>query len=149
MPSVVAVCKRELAGYFATPVAYVFIVIFLVLTGVFTFADELGNEAVGRPFINGVGGGELLNHPVAEDGNAVRHGQGLGLVMCDVDEGHPDPVVDAFDLILHLLPQLLVESAERLVHQHELGIEDECTRHCDALLLTARELTRPTVLHPW
>ena len=28
---------RELAGYFATPVAYVFIVIFLVLTGVFTF----------------------------------------------------------------------------------------------------------------
>jgi len=29
--------KRELAGYFATPLAYVFIVIFLVLTGVFTF----------------------------------------------------------------------------------------------------------------
>jgi ABC-2 type transport system permease protein len=33
--------KRELAGYFATPVAYVFIVIFLILTGVFTF--EIGN----------------------------------------------------------------------------------------------------------
>jgi len=31
------VLRRELAGYFATPVAYVFIVIFLVLTGVFTF----------------------------------------------------------------------------------------------------------------
>lgn len=29
--------KRELGGYFATPVAYVFIVIFLLLTGVFTF----------------------------------------------------------------------------------------------------------------
>ena len=29
--------KRELSAYFATPVAYVFIVIFLVLTGVFTF----------------------------------------------------------------------------------------------------------------
>ncbi|MDX2147040.1 MAG: ABC transporter permease [Planctomycetota bacterium] len=29
--------KRELASYFATPLAYVFIVIFLVLTGVFTF----------------------------------------------------------------------------------------------------------------
>jgi ABC-2 type transport system permease protein len=35
------VMRRELAGYFATPVAYVFIVIFLVLTGVFTF--YLGN----------------------------------------------------------------------------------------------------------
>ena len=31
------VLKRELAGYFATPVAYVFICIFLVLAGVFTF----------------------------------------------------------------------------------------------------------------
>jgi ABC-2 type transport system permease protein len=29
--------KRELAGYFATPVAYVFIVIFLILAGTFTF----------------------------------------------------------------------------------------------------------------
>lgn len=32
-----AVFKRELGGYFATPVAYVFIVIFLFLTGMFTF----------------------------------------------------------------------------------------------------------------
>jgi ABC-2 type transport system permease protein len=32
-----AIIKRELRSYFATPVAYVFIVIFLVLTGVFTF----------------------------------------------------------------------------------------------------------------
>ena len=31
------VLKRELAGYFATPEAYVFIFIFLVLAGVFTF----------------------------------------------------------------------------------------------------------------
>lgn len=31
------VLKRELVGYFATPVAYVFIVIFLVLSGVLTF----------------------------------------------------------------------------------------------------------------
>ncbi len=29
--------KRELAGYFATPLAYVFIVIFLVMSGIFTF----------------------------------------------------------------------------------------------------------------
>src|ERR1700737_569971 len=31
------VFRRELRSYFATPLAYVFIVIFLVLTGVFTF----------------------------------------------------------------------------------------------------------------
>lgn len=31
------IAKRELAGYFASPVAYVFIVIFLLLTGFFSF----------------------------------------------------------------------------------------------------------------
>jgi ABC-2 type transport system permease protein len=34
---VVAILKRELSGYFATPVAYVFIVVFLLLSGWFTF----------------------------------------------------------------------------------------------------------------
>jgi len=32
-----AIAKRELGGYFSSPVAYVFIVIFLILTGFFTF----------------------------------------------------------------------------------------------------------------
>jgi ABC-2 type transport system permease protein len=50
-----AVFKRELAGYFVTPVAYVFIVIFLFVTGVFTF--QLGNffergQADLRPFFD-------------------------------------------------------------------------------------------------
>ena len=37
MNGVGAVYRRELASYFATPLAYVFIVIFLVLSGAFTF----------------------------------------------------------------------------------------------------------------
>jgi gliding motility-associated transport system permease protein len=41
MNGIAAVMKRELASYFATPIAYVFIVIFLVLTSTFTF--YLGN----------------------------------------------------------------------------------------------------------
>lgn len=41
MNAVWAVCRRELLSYFATPVAYVFIVIFLVLASTFTF--YLGN----------------------------------------------------------------------------------------------------------
>lgn len=32
-----AIYKRELNSYFATPVAYVFIIVFLILTGIFTF----------------------------------------------------------------------------------------------------------------
>ncbi len=46
MKGTLAVFRRELAGYFATPVAYVFIVIFLLLTGIFTFQ-------LGRLYENG------------------------------------------------------------------------------------------------
>ena len=37
MGGAIAVARRELAGYFATPVAYVFIVIFLMMAGALTF----------------------------------------------------------------------------------------------------------------
>ena len=41
MNGIINVMRRELTGYFATPVAYVFLIIFLVMTGVFAF--YLGN----------------------------------------------------------------------------------------------------------
>ena len=41
MRNVLTIFRRELASYFATPLAYVFIVIFLVMAGVLTFF--LGN----------------------------------------------------------------------------------------------------------
>jgi ABC-2 type transport system permease protein len=55
MSAVGTIFKRELASYFATPIAYVFIVIFLVMSGVFTF--YLGNfyergQADLAPFFN-------------------------------------------------------------------------------------------------
>lgn len=37
MNKMLIIFQRELAGYFATPLAYVFIVIFLVMSGIFTF----------------------------------------------------------------------------------------------------------------
>ena len=37
MKNIIVITKRELYGYFATPVAYVFLVIFLLLAGLFTF----------------------------------------------------------------------------------------------------------------
>jgi ABC-2 type transport system permease protein len=37
MKPIITVAKRELSGYFASPVAFVFIVIFLLLSGFFTF----------------------------------------------------------------------------------------------------------------
>ena len=53
MNNIQAIFKREFAAYFATPVAYVFIVIFLFLMGVFTFyigAFYERNQADLEPF---------------------------------------------------------------------------------------------------
>lgn len=55
MKQLPVIFKRELASYFSTPLAYVFILIFLVLSGVFTF--YLGgffesNQASLTPFFN-------------------------------------------------------------------------------------------------
>ena len=62
--------------------------------------------------------------------------------MGDVDHGDAEPLVQVPDLVLHVLAQLLVEGAERLVHQHELGLEDQRPGERDALLLAAGELRR-------
>ena len=53
MKSLCSIYKREFTGYFVTPVAYVFIVIFLFMTGIFTFylgAFYESNQADLEPF---------------------------------------------------------------------------------------------------
>ena len=55
MTKLLVVFRRELRSYFATPLAYVFIVIFLVLASVFTF--QVGGlfergQADLQPFFN-------------------------------------------------------------------------------------------------
>ncbi len=55
MRAIWTVYRRELSAYFATPLAYVFIVIFLVLSGVFTFylgGFYVRNQADLEPFFN-------------------------------------------------------------------------------------------------
>jgi ABC-2 type transport system permease protein len=51
-----AITRRELAGYFNSPVAYVFIVIFLLLNGFFTFGlgyyFERGQASLAEPFFS-------------------------------------------------------------------------------------------------
>jgi ABC-2 type transport system permease protein len=46
--NILAITKRELTGYFASPVAYVFLVIYLLLAGFFTFSVGLGFFDLGQ-----------------------------------------------------------------------------------------------------
>jgi ABC-type transport system involved in multi-copper enzyme maturation permease subunit len=45
LANIKTITKRELSGYFSSPVAYVFIVIFLLLTGFFTFMADFSSTA--------------------------------------------------------------------------------------------------------
>ena len=55
MNKIGTIFRREFGGYFATPLAYVFIVIFLFVTGIFTFYlgrfFERGEADLGSFFI--------------------------------------------------------------------------------------------------
>src|SRR6516165_1255722 len=101
-------------------------------------ADEFPDEAVGRPVVDVERRSNLFDLAVAEHGDAIGHRHGLGLVVRDVDHGDADLAMDALDLDLHLLAQVLVERAQRLVEQKHIRIEHEPARERDALLLAAR-----------
>ena len=68
--------------------------------------------------------------------------------MRDVDEGDPDVVLDHLQLELHLLAQLEVERAERLVQEQDARTVDERAGEGDTLLLAAGELPRFPPLRP-
>ena len=101
-------------------------------------ADETGHKTVRRRFIEMRHGVDLLDHAVVEHGHAVRHGQGLGLVVGDVDEGQPELAVQFLEFELHVLAQLLVQRTQRLVHQHQLRVKHQGAGQRHTLLLAAR-----------
>ena len=59
--------------------------------------------------------------------------------MCDIDESDAKALLDIFELNLHILAQLEVKSAERLIEQEHSGVNGERARDGDSLLLTAGE----------
>ena len=103
-------------------------------------APKLGDKAVVRLFVQLVRWGKLLDASVVKHGNAVRHGQGFGLVVGHVNYGNPQFVRQIGDLELQRLAQLFVQCAQRLVHQNKFGFKHKRTRQRDPLLLTAGQL---------
>ena len=57
--------------------------------------------------------------------------------MSDIDEGDAELLLKALELDLHLLAQLEIQSAERLVQQQYAGIVDQRACNGHALFLTA------------
>ena len=81
-------------------------------------ADELRDEQVGGMLIDLGRRADLLQHAVIHDGDPVGQRHGLDLVVGDVDGGRVVLEVQPLQLGAHLLAQLGIERADRLVHQH-------------------------------
>ena len=57
--------------------------------------------------------------------------------MRDIDKRNAHALLDIFELVLHVLAQAKVQSAQRLVEQQHLRAVDKRARDGDTLLLTA------------
>ena len=79
--------------------------------------DEAGDERRRRVLVDVGGGPDLLDDAGVEDRDPVAHRQRLLLVVRHEDEGDADVALDRLELDLHLLAQLEVQGAERLVQQ--------------------------------
>jgi hypothetical protein len=108
--------------------------------------QERGREPGGRVLVERLRVAQLLVPAGVHDGDPVGHRHRHLLVVGHVDERDPDLLLDALELDLHLLAQLEIERAQRLVEEEDGGPVDERARQGDALRLPARDLGRLSVL---
>ena len=103
-------------------------------------ADEVGDEPVGRILIDLTSGADLLDAAVVEHRQPIAQCQCLVLIVGDDHERDADLALDGLEFDLHLLAQLEVERAERLVEQQNPGPADQCAGQRHPLLLSAGQL---------
>src|SRR5438093_11822544 len=109
-------------------------------------ADEVGNEGRGRLVVDIERIADLLEDAFIHHGDPIGHGEGLLLVVRDVDGRDVQLLLDATDLIAHAHAELRVDIRERLVTEETFRTEDARSGERDALLLPSGEL-RGVPLH--
>src|SRR5580765_1323479 len=109
-------------------------------------ADEVRDELVDRPLVQLLRLALLLDPAVAHDDDHVAHRQCFFLVVRDVHEGDADLSLEGLEFELHLLAELEIERAERLVQKEHGRPIDESPREGNALLLAPRQLPRAALL---
>ena len=104
-------------------------------------ADELRDEAVGRPVVNLHRRADLLDRAVVHHDDAVGQRHRLGLVVGDHDDRRLDPLAQLRQLDPRPHAQRRVEVGQGLVEQEHLGPLDDRAADRDALALPARQLS--------
>jgi hypothetical protein len=105
-------------------------------------AEEGRGEAAVRLLVHLVGLADLLDAAEVHQHHAVRQRHRLFLVVRDHDRGDADVVLQRAQFDLHLVAQLGVERAERLVEQQHRRLDHQRAGQRHALALAAGQLTR-------
>ena len=110
------------------------------------FTDKVRDKSVCRFIVNVLRCTDLLCAAFAHDDDLVGHGQRFFLVMGDIDKGDAQLVMHVFELKLHLLAHLQVQSPQRLIQKEDFGLIDQGTGYGDPLLLSAGKCLDPPAL---
>ena len=108
-------------------------------------SEKIGREGVGWPQVHVARRALLNQQPISDQRHRIRHRQRLELIVGDVQRRRFEAVREVFDLMPHLLAQLGVEIAQRLVEQQHGRLVGDRPRQRHALLLAAREQRRRTL----
>jgi hypothetical protein len=109
---------------------------------------EPGHEGRGRRAIDGFGHVALDEPAGLEHADPVGQGEGLGLVVGDVEDGGVVLPGQRGDLGPQPLPQVRVEVGERFVAEQHGGPGDQGPGQRHPLLLPARQFRRAAVCQP-
>src|SRR5439155_775411 len=88
---------------------------------------------------------DLAKHagrPPTDDDHAIGEEHGLLDVVGDVDDRARTAFPEAQQLVTEVVTSQLIEGRQGLVHEQDLGVDDERARQCDPLAHAARELVR-------
>ena len=111
--------------------------------------DEVPRESITRPREFHAKGPLQVTRIRAHDHDPIRQRDRLGHRVRDEDDGLLAGRPDSKQLGLHAHPRLLVQGAERLVHEQDHRVDRQRPRDCDPLLHTPRKLERVLVLEPF
>ena len=100
-------------------------------------ADKVRDKGIFRLIVDLLRRSHLLDIALVHDNDRVGHRERLFLVVGDIDKGDSQLIFQADQLILHVLAELQVESAERLVEKQKLRLVYDRTGDGNPLLLAA------------
>ena len=78
----------------------------------------------------------LLDNTILQNYDSGTQCHSLCLVMCYIDDGGAQSLMQLGNLNTHLYTQLSIQVGQRLVHQEYLRITNDCTTHSNTLSLS-------------